>query len=131
MKVLERLVPPLILCSAKNPINHDEDRGGEFKLRSKKKKGSAESDENEKDVSGDENNGQSDDESSNIQYHKQLQNELKQQIQQNELLMKRRSNVFKSMVALHELYETGLDGISRMNDLRFVPDNVMPDEIPR
>lgn len=45
--------------------------------------------------------------------------------------MKRRGDVFRSMVALHELYETGLDGISRMNDLRFVPDNVMPNEVPR
>ncbi len=83
---------------------------------SKKRKGTVE------ETSGDKNN---DDKLDN-----QLQNQLKQHKKQNEYLVKRRSNVFKSMVALLELYETGLDAIARMNDLSFVPDNVMPDKIP-
>lgn len=49
---------------------------------------------------------------------------------QNLLLSKRRLGVLTSLVSLHELYETGLDSISRINDMNFVPDNVMP-EIPK
>jgi hypothetical protein len=64
--------------------------------------------------------------SNKIEYQAQLQ-----RLQhQNLLLSKRRDNVLKSLVSLHELYETGLDSISRMNDMNFVPDNVMPD-IPK
>ena len=75
--------------------------------------------------------GETDITSSKIEYLDQLRKELAQHKQQNQLLMTRRNNVFKSMVTLHEMYETGLDGIARMNDLRFVPDNVMPENIPR
>ena len=58
-----------------------------------------------------------------------LKQEYKQLQIQNQLLLQRRNNVFKSMVQLHELYESGLDGIARMNDLRNVPDNVMSDKL--
>ena len=131
MNVLERLVPPLFLC-ANNSINDDwQDREGESGKISKRRKGDVDS--GEQDASADDTD-QSDTEkgttSSKIDFHKQLQKELKQYKQQNQDLMQRRNNVSKSLVALHELYETGLDTISRMNDLRFVPDNVMPDKIP-
>ncbi|KAL7477187.1 hypothetical protein ACHAW6_003000 [Cyclotella cf. meneghiniana] len=46
---------------------------------------------------------------------------------QNQRLIDRRMSVFNSLVELHECYETGLDGIARLNDLRNVPDNVMMD----
>lgn len=58
-----------------------------------------------------------------------LKQELTQQKRQNQLLMQRRRNVFQSMVKIHELYETGLDGIARTGDLRNVPDNVMSNKI--
>ena len=65
------------------------------------------------------------------EYQQLLQTELEQYKQQNKQLMERRLNVFKSLVSLHEMYETGLDCIARMNDLSFCPDNVMPDNIPK
>ena len=61
------------------------------------------------------------------EYHTQLKKQLANHIAENEKLLQRRQNVFQSLVRLHELYETGLDGIARMNDLTFVPDNVMPE----
>jgi hypothetical protein len=60
----------------------------------------------------------------------ECQAQLQRLQHQNLLLSKRRDNVLQSLVSLHELYETGLDSISRMNDMNFVPDNVMP-EIPK
>mmetsp|Transcript_16383 Transcript_16383/g.34277 ORF Transcript_16383/g.34277 Transcript_16383/m.34277 type:complete len:378 (+) Transcript_16383:10-1143(+) len=62
-------------------------------------------------------------------YSKYLKQELAHQKLQNQLLMQRRKKVFQSMVKLHELYESGLDGIARMGDLRNVPDNVMSNKI--
>ncbi len=62
-------------------------------------------------------------------YSNYLKQELTQQQRQNQLLMQRRKNVFRSMVKLHELYESGLDGIARMGDLRNVPDNVMSNKL--
>ena len=61
---------------------------------------------------------------------KQLKRELEAVKKDNQSLMERRNNVMKNMVKCHEIYETGLDGIARMNDLRYVPDNVLPDELP-
>ena len=61
---------------------------------------------------------------------KQLKRELEAVKKDNQRLMERRNNVMKNMVKFHEIYETGLDGIARMNDLRYVPDNVLPDELP-
>ncbi|KAL7542689.1 hypothetical protein ACHAXR_011998 [Thalassiosira sp. AJA248-18] len=139
MEVLDRLVHPLFLCANNNnnatgSIEEDddaridnEDEKHHSKKRSKNGEGSV--DHNNNIVSGGDNDQSNS--SGKIEHHKRLQEELERYKQQNELLMKRRSNVFKSMVSLHELYETGLDGIARMNDLRFVPDNVMPDSIPR
>jgi hypothetical protein len=63
------------------------------------------------------------------EYHSLLGAELKQHKRENLRLVKRRENIFKSIVTLHELYETGLDSIARMNN--FVPDNVMPDKISK
>jgi len=60
----------------------------------------------------------------------ECQAQLQRLQHQSLLLSTRRENVLKSLVSLHELYETGLDSISRMNDMKFVPDNVMP-EIPK
>jgi hypothetical protein len=60
----------------------------------------------------------------------ECQAQLQRLQNQSLLLSTRRENVLKSLVSLHELYETGLDSISRMNDMKFVPDNVMP-EIPK
>lgn len=45
---------------------------------------------------------------------------------QNELLHNRASFVRHQMALLHEMYETGLDIISRANDMRRVPDNCLP-----
>lgn len=45
---------------------------------------------------------------------------------QNELLHNRASFVRHQMASLHEMYETGLDIISRANDMRRVPDNCLP-----
>jgi len=61
---------------------------------------------------------------------KQLKRELEAVKKDNQSLMERRNNVMKNMIKCHEIYETGLDGIARMNDLRYVPDNVLPDELP-
>lgn len=61
---------------------------------------------------------------------KQLKKELEAVKKDNQSLMERRNNVMKNMIKCHEIYETGLDGIARMNDLRYVPDNVLPDELP-
>ena len=61
---------------------------------------------------------------------KQLRKELDAVKKDNQSLMERRNNVMKNMIKCHEIYETGLDGIARMNDLRYVPDNVLPDELP-
>lgn len=122
--VLERLVHPLFLC-ANNSSNGDdrEDGTGTKERRGDGDRGSGEN--------GDSDEGKDDVSSSKIDYRVQLRVELERCKRQNLLLVKRRENVFKSLVTLHELYETGLDGIARMNDLRFVPDNVMPDKIPK
>lgn len=61
---------------------------------------------------------------------KQLRKQLDAVKKDNQSLMERRNNVMKNMIKCHEIYETGLDGIARMNDLRYVPDNVLPDELP-
>jgi len=129
--VLERLVHPLFLCANKNYMNtnsfeqygDDREDGKETnKIRGEGERGCGEnaaSDEEEYAVA-----------SSKVAYQAQLRAELERYKQKNLFIVKRRENVFKSLVQVHELYETGLDGIARMNDLRFVPDNVMPDEIP-
>jgi len=56
-----------------------------------------------------------------------LRQQLSHHKLQNQRLIDRRMSVFNSLVELHECYETGLDGIARLNDLRNVPDNVMMD----
>lgn len=129
--VLERLVHPLFLCANKNDMNtnsyeqygDDREDGKETKkIREEGERGCGEntaSDEEKHAVA-----------SSKIEHRAQLRAELERYKQQNLSIVKRRENVFKSLVQVHELYETGLDMIARMNDLRFVPDNVMPDKIP-
>ena len=126
---LARLAPPLFLC-ANNSIGADNDSTQDGSGNSFKKRKGGIGDKSDYDDDEQADNGTHDNRRSKIEYRKQLQNQLKQNKQQNQYLMKRRENVFKSFVAIHELYETGLDAIARMNDLRFVPDNVMPDKIP-
>ena len=125
VKVLDQMVQPLFLCAKAT-----KQGGGDESSGSKKRKSGDENEEGG--VAGDDNSVEdiTSDRDSTNEYHNQLKEELTKQKQQNQLLMDRRRNVFRSMVALHELYETGLDGIARMNDLRYVPDNVMPNEIP-
>ena len=132
VNLLERLVHPLFLCANNsstitNSYEHygddREDGTGAKKRRGDGDRGSGEN--------GDSDEGKDDVSSSKIDYQAQLRVELERCKQQNLLLVKRRENVFKSLVTLHELYETGLDGIARMNDLRLVPDNVMPDKMPK
>ena len=55
-----------------------------------------------------------------------LDERLKALKHQNELLHNRASFVRHQMASLHEMYETGLDIISRANDMRRVPDNCLP-----
>ena len=147
MKVLDRLVPPLFLSTSTNHLGSRDDDVGDASVRdkeqsNKRNKGGTgkDSEQQNKAKEGEGGNDQSNNETnsqnasstsdtSKVGYHKQLQEKLQRYKQQNEQLMERRQNIYKSMVALHELYETGLDGIARMNDLRFVPDNVMPDSI--
>lgn len=115
-------LPPLFLCSD-NAMSHEDGPDGEAESSDvSPKKMRPTVDDNQRDRGP---------KSSNMHYRQQLAKELEKYKQQNQLLRKRRHNIFKSMVAFHELYETGLDSISRLNDLRFVPDNVMPDETPR
>jgi hypothetical protein len=129
--VVGRLVHPLFLYANdnnRNNISHelcgdDSDSGNEAKKRR---------------VDGKECSGESGDSaqmdvvaSGGTEYQSQLRAELERYKRENLLLVKRRENVFKSLVTLHEMYETGLDGIARSNDLRFVPDNVMPDKLPK
>ena len=121
----------LFSCSKKS-VN--DDGNGEVESGNGSKRRRANDENGENNVFEDDNeqaDGETDITSSKIEYLDQLRKELAQHKQQNQLLMTRRNNVFKSMVTLHEMYETGLDGIARMNDLRFVPDNVMPENIPR
>lgn len=121
--VLSSTLPALDLCS-NNSISTDYSQDEEIdRSRQISSKEMRPNTGNSKHDSGIDN--------SKVIYHKQLEKELQKYKQQNQILMKRRNNVLKSMVALHEMYETGLDYISRINDLRFIPDNVMPDEIPR
>lgn len=130
INVLERLVPPLLLSS--NNSTHDGCTGaGESGQFSKKKMENVETGEAEARYRSAYKNDDKSDGDGKIRYRDRLQRELEQGKRHNEFLVKRRDDVFGSMVALHELYETGLDGISRINDLRFVPDNVMPDKVPR
>lgn len=56
-----------------------------------------------------------------------LRQQLDQYKLENQRILERRMSVFNSLVELHECYETGLDGIARMNDLRNIPDNVIMD----
>ncbi|KAL9189083.1 hypothetical protein ACHAXT_011573 [Thalassiosira profunda] len=124
-EALDRLIPPLFTCSKVSAGGEADATAGDAEGR-----GDAGDGESSKKARGD---GEADQEvaTGESARTKQLKEELEKHKKHNELLMKRRNNVFKSMVALHEMYETGLDGIARMNDLRFCPDNVMPDEIPR
>ncbi|KAK1747588.1 hypothetical protein QTG54_001551 [Skeletonema marinoi] len=70
-------------------------------------------------------------ETSNQRSIKRLKSQLQHYKQQNEMEKKRRQKVVSSFVSFHTMYESGLDFIARMGDLRNVPDNVMGDEIPK
>jgi hypothetical protein len=148
MNVLERLVPTLLLCTKNNAAeleeeegDDDEREGGERSMKRvksdscEKSGGGGGDDERHEDVdivlaarnTTTNNNPKTTTTTSKQEYHTQLQKQLAQHVHENQKLLKRRQNVFQSLVRLHELYETGLDGIARMNDLTFVPDNVMPE----
>lgn len=132
---LERLVPPLFLYAKNIYKNNYEDTDGDGddnddELNRNKKRKGGEHEKSIEDATSEANNkpdeGGNDKESDYLQ---SLKEELKQYQLQNEQLKKRRNSVLKSMVTLHEMYETGLDSIAKANDLRNVPDNVMMDKV--
>ncbi len=131
--ILDRLVRPLFFRASDDNVrsnNHERHRDdGEIGNETKRRKADGELDGVEKYVDSDRRDVVAC--KTREEYHSQLEAELKRYKRENLRLVKRRENVFKSIVTLHELYETGLDSIARMNDLRFVPDNVMPDKIPK
>ncbi len=138
MNVLERLVPPLFLCTKNNTLEEqdeadlDDQKGGERDTKRIKSdtcdtSGGDERQEDVYSILAASTNTTSLSTTSKQEYHTQLKNQLANHIAENEKLLQRRQNVYQSLVRLHELYETGLDGIARMNDLTFVPDNVMPE----
>ena len=144
MNVLERLVPPLLLCTknsittseGQEEVDVDDQEGGERDTKKVKSEncGTSSGDVRQDDVDNllaasttTSSSSSSSPTNSKQEYHTQLKKQLANHIAENEKLLQRRQNVFQSLVRLHELYETGLDGIARMNDLTFVPDNVMPE----
>ena len=141
---LDRLVYPLMVCTA-NSNNDDgdddeEDSNDEDIVSNKKRKEDKNNEQKHaaavhhfyhyKKSTSEKKDGTITP-TTKYEYQQLLQTELEQYKQQNKQLMERRLNVFKSLVSLHEMYESGLDGIARMNDLSFCPDNVMPDNIPK
>ena len=136
---LDRLVYPLMVCTA-NSNNDDGDDDEDIVSNKKRKKDKNNEQKHaaavhhfyhfKKSTSSEKKDGTITP-TTKYEYQQLLQTELEQYKQQNKQLMERRLNVFKSLVSLHEMYETGLDCIARMNDLSFCPDNVMPDNIPK
>ena len=70
-------------------------------------------------------------ESNNKRTLERLKLQLQQCKEQNQQEKKRRRVFVSNFVSFHTMYESGLDFIARMGDLRNVPDNVMADEIPK
>ncbi|KAL3788376.1 hypothetical protein HJC23_009182 [Cyclotella cryptica] len=147
IQTLDRLVPPLFYYSRNNYCDLD---GGEDALENKdesnntkKRKRSESTEDDEHDAAhppdgisktasttGETNQCSSRNENHNLtnsSYLATLRQQLSHYKLQNQRLCDRRMSVFHLLVELHECYETGLDGIARLNDLRYVPDNVMMD----
>lgn len=123
---LERLVPPLFSQSAVHSSL----------LSDKKKKevdsSSEANDSTTKKEAAEEGTVEKQEETSSNQRNiKRLKSQLQHYKQLNEQETKRRQKFLSSFVSFHTMYESGLDFVARMGDLRNVPDNVMPDEFPK
>lgn len=124
-ELLDQLIPPLFSQSSSHD-NSNEDEGRDDKKR--KTDGDVASTTEETTVrsascqSDDNNHPQSKEE-----YLTSLKQQLESYKHENERIRSTRMSVYNSFIELHECYETGLDGIARANDLRYVPDNVMMD----
>lgn len=131
---LERLVPPLFSQSALHSSSLLPSEKKSDEVDSSEKKDCTTTTEEATDegaVQVDEDATKEVEESTNQRNIKRLKSQLQHYKQLNEQETKRRQKFLSSFVSFHTMYESGLDFVARMGDLRNVPDNVMPDEFPK